>query len=68
MFVLHDEQRKQMSQNKRGRTRMTGLEIIAILLGLINFSLGVSLSNIYSTLEKIEKDLAAIAKQEGDAE
>lgn len=47
---------------------MTELNIIAILLGLINFSLGVSLSNILSTLEKIEKDLAAIAKQEGDAE
>lgn len=47
---------------------MTGLEIIAILLGLINFSLGVSLSNIYSTLEKIEKDLAAITKRGGDAE
>lgn len=47
---------------------MTGLEIIAILLGLINFSLGVSFSNINSTLEKIEKDLAAIAKRGGDAE
>lgn len=45
---------------------MKDLSAIILCLGLLNLTIGVALSNIYFLLEKIEKDIAAIAKRGGD--